>query len=356
MSGTVAAGQRAEVAQRSLDHFWGAPSPQLFDNADPAGPGDNATFNYWWLAHVVDCRLDAYERTGDARWRDQAEAVVANLVERNGGSLFNDYFDDMLWLALASHRLAKAGAGGRHLAAAIALWEHVVEHGWNDELGLSLAWRKQQLYYKNAPANGPLIILSLRLARETGEARYREIAERAYAWLTEALVDPVTGFVEDGINRHGDQKIDTQWRFTYNQGLYVGANVELFRVTGEDRFLEVALRTAHTAIDELSDGAVFVDEGDGGDEGLFKGVYFRYVGQLLAVIGPERGARVQSFVRAACAAVWESSFDGAWLRAGNDWRRPATGAVAYSTQLSAIMALELDAAVVEGRTPNLLVG
>jgi len=355
MPGTIAAGQRAELAQRSLDHFWGAPAPQLFDNVDPSGPGSNDTFNYWWLAHVVDARLDAYLRTGEVARRDEAERTVANIVERNEGSLFNDYFDDMLWLALACHRLARAGAGQEHLAAAVRIWDHVVEHGWNAELGASLAWRKQQLYYKNTPANGPLIILSLRLARDTGEKRYLEIAQQAYAWLSATLVDPRTGFVEDGINRHGDGKIDTQWRFTYNQGLVVGANVELFRTTGETGYLERAVRTAQVAIAELSDGVVFVDEGDGGDEGLFKGVYYRYLGQLLAV-APGAHPALEDFVRSSTATLWESCFDGTWLRASNDWRTASEGPVAYSTQLSAIMALELAAALDEGRAPGLLVG
>src|SRR5690606_32125745 len=141
MSGNGAAGRRAEVAQRSLDHFWGAPAPQLFHNAHPVGPTTDSTFNYWWLAHVADCRLDAFERTREVRRRNEAATVVANIVERNGGTMFNDYFDDMLWLALASLRLAKAGAGERYLDAAVAIWDYVVEHGWNDELGLSLAWR-----------------------------------------------------------------------------------------------------------------------------------------------------------------------------------------------------------------------
>src|SRR5690606_28994642 len=139
--------------------------------------------------------------------------------------------------------------------------------------------------YKNTPANGPLVILSLRLARATGEQRYVEVAEQAYSWLTEHLVDPVTGFVEDGINRHGDGQIDTQWRFTYNQGLAVGAGVGLCRTTGDATYLDRAALTAGAAIAVLSDGLGFADEGDGGDEGLFKGVYFRYLGQLVGAGG-----------------------------------------------------------------------
>jgi predicted alpha-1,6-mannanase (GH76 family) len=353
VSSLFSADARADVAQRSLDHFWGAPQPQLLDNVHPLGDDDdNRTFNYWWLAHVIDCRLDAYERTGDASWRAAAELALANLVERNGGSLFNDYFDDMLWLGLAALRLADLGAGEGYRAAAVELWDHVAEHGWNPTLGESLAWRKQQLDYKNTPANGPFIILALRLSRALGDERFRELAERSYNWLTDTLVDPATGFVEDGINREGDGRIDTQWRFSYNQGLYIGASVELFEATGNPDHLESARRTARTAIEQLSDGTVFVDEGDGGDEGLFKGVFFRYLRPLLAHLDDQERAFHEAFLDAATATLWRSSFDGEWLRAGNDWRQSPEGRVAYSTQLSAIMALELQAAIADGRVPR----
>lgn len=337
-------GDRADIAQRSLDHFFGAEDPQFLDNAYPLAEGGNETFNYWWLAHVIDARLDAFERTGDRRWLDQAEAAYANIVERNGGSLFNDYFDDMLWFALAILRLHEATGKQSALDDARAIWEHVIEHGWNDQLGESLAWRKQQLYYKNTPANGPLVILSVRLSRFSEDLRYLDYAQRSFAWMTENLVNAADGFVEDGINREGDGRIDTQWRFTYNQGLYMGAAVELARATGNDAFLAAAVRTALTAIAELSAGGVFRDEGDGGDEGLFKGVYYRYLGVLLdEQIDPEVRGVLEGFVRDGAAALWESGFDGEYLLANNDWTTPVAGPVPYSTQLSAIMALELAA-------------
>lgn len=334
---------RADLAQHSLDHFFGTPGLQLLENSHPAGTGDSSTFNYWWLAHVMDVRIDAWERTGDAEWLAKAEAVAANIVERNGGSLFNDYFDDMLWFGLALLRLHDATGARQPLDDALAIWDHVVEYGWNDVLGESLAWRKQQLDYKNTPANGPLVILSLRLERElpAGTRDFRSYAVTAFDWLDRTLVG-ADGFVEDGVNREGDGRVDVQWRFTYNQGLYVGAAVELFRATDDRSFIDRATRTALVAIEELSDGAVFRDEGDGGDEGLFKGVYYRYLGRLLQALdedAPERH-RLEEFVRLGVDRLWENGVQDGWLRPGNDWSRPFDGPIPYSTALSAIMATE----------------
>lgn len=362
--------ERADLAQRSLDLLWGAPWPQLLHNAHPVG--DESTFNYWWLAHVVDVRLDAYARSGAQAWLDAARTTVRNIVERNGG-LVNDYFDDMLWYALALLRLAEVDERDGELALrdVHTLWQHVLEHGWTGIHGASMSWRRQQPGYKNTPANGPFIILGARLAHRTASAEFLEPALTAMAWLEDHLVRD-DGFVWDGLGREGGDAIDTSWRFTYNQGLYIGACVELFRTVGDGGWLDRAQRTAEASVAELARGGVFLRDGgdladrvpdvDGGDTGLFKGIWFRYVAHLLA----ERDVpAVRELVRSSTDALWRHgtttlrrapAADGApahqpgevVLRAGDDWLRPAPREVGYSTQLSAIMATEVRAALEGG--------
>ncbi|WP_156606931.1 glycoside hydrolase family 76 protein [Auraticoccus cholistanensis] len=344
---------RADVAQASLDHWFGAPEPQRWHNTHP--PGDDAVFNYWWLAHVVDVRVDAWHRTGDPAWLADAAAVADHIQARNAGVLFNDYFDDMLWYALALLRLHRAGGERRHLDSAVSLWQHVVEEGWNDTLGESLAWRKQSLQYKNTPANGPLVILSARLHEVTGDPRCLPYAQQALSWLEENLVE-ASGFVHDGVNREGDGRIDTHWRFTYNQGLYVGALVALEAVTGEAGLVERAERTALTTLEELAEDGLFRDEGDGGDVGLFKGVAYRYLGVLVDRLAAGDGAgsaatrqRLVDFVRSSTDALWERCVVDGHLLPANDWKSPARGTIPYSTLLSAIKATELRTRLEEGR-------
>lgn len=335
---------RADIAQQSLDHFFRVGGSQYLANSHPHDRGNTEVFNYWWLAHVIDARVDAWLRTGDPAWRSLAVVARDNIVERNGGQLFNDYFDDMLWFALALERVHEATGEQRYLDEAIAIWDHVIAEGWNETLGGSLAWRKQQLAYKNTPANGPLVILGVRLSRRDDSRDYLGYARRAFDWLTANLVGP-DGFVEDGVNREDDGRVDTQWRFTYNQGLYVGAAVELYSATGDRSFLERAVQTAVTAVRELSDGTVFPDEGDGGDEGLFKGVYYRYLGELLAVLASESSFssecdELEGFLRVGTDALWANGQVGSHLRPGNDWSKGPVEWIPYSTMVSAIFAVE----------------
>jgi len=329
---------RAEAAQVSLGHFFGAPWPQCLHNTYP--PTSDETFNYWWLAHVIDVRVDAYHRSGDPAWLAAAQDTDANIRCRNGG-LFNDYFDDMGWYGLALVRLAAASGEERYLADARRLYRHCLAYGWNDTHGWSLAWRRTQLDYKNTPANGTLAILGAQLAELDPSGDDLSYAEAAFAWLTDTLVG-ADGFVEDGINRLGDGQIDHQWRFTYNQGLYVGAAIALHRVTGRPGLLETARRTATTAIRCLATDGVFGTEGDGGDEGLFKGVFYRYLMTLIEALpadDPDR-AVYAGFIRTGTDRLWETGRHDNRFLAGNDWREPVRLPVAYSTALSALIALE----------------
>lgn len=363
--------ERADVAQRSLDLLWGAPWPQLLHNAHPVR--DESTFNYWWLAHVVDVRLDGFARSGDVAYLEAARSTARNIRERNGDSVVNDYFDDMLWYALALLRLVEAeeaagGDGQEWLEQVQQLWQHVLEHGWTSVHGESMSWRRQQPDYKNTPANGPFIILGARLARRSDAAEPLARARTAMAWLQTNLVRD-DGFVWDGLGREGGAAVDTHWRFTYNQGLYIGACVEMFRSDGDTAWLTEAERTALVAISELAPDGVFLRDGadlddrvpdvDGGDTGLFKGIWYRYAALLLQ----DRDVpAVREVIRTSTEALWRHDLlsvdeialaDGApWavsgepvLRAGDDWRRPAPTEVGYSTQLSAIMATEVRAAL-----------
>ncbi|GAB2972409.1 MAG TPA: glycoside hydrolase family 76 protein [Actinotalea caeni] len=326
---------RADLAHRSLAELYGAPPPQLLNNTRPVD--DNETFNYWWLAHAVDVALDGWERTGDETHLRTAVEIVENLLARNGGSLFNDYFDDMLWLGLALERLSRAPGRGERLEDARTIWRHCLDEGWNDTMGGGIAWRKPQLGYKNTPANGPFVILGARLAGRLGaDDPYLVQARRCMAWLREHLVRP-DGTVEDGVNREGDGRVDTDWRYTYNYGLFVGACVELFAHDGDEEWLALAERSARRAVELLAVDGVFPESG-GGDVGLFKGIFYRYLDLLLAL---RPAPDLVAFVRAGTDVLWRVGHVDGVLWAGDDWRVPPAPPTSMSTQLSAVMATEV---------------
>ncbi|TAJ46741.1 MAG: glycosyl hydrolase [Herbiconiux sp.] len=347
---------RADTAQRALSDDFGTRFARLrYRNGSRPLSVRPFAFNYWWFAHLIEARVDAFERSGDEYWLADAERVLARLRRRNGGRLENDYFDDMGWLTIALLRLHEASGRGPRLDDAIELWGDIRRSGWNDLEGPSMAWRRSQLDYKNAPSTGAFAIASALLARLTDSAEYDEAARESLAWLEARLVRP-DGLVADGVNRLGDGRVDDEWLFSYNQGLYIGALVASHARSGETAPLSRALRTASATLARLApDGVIAGENADlhargGGDIGLFKGVFVRYLGQLIErsdaagiTSGGDAAAPVEAarrFIRRGADLVWAERARTGSLRVGDDWSRPAPPVTALSTQLSAVILLE----------------
>jgi len=273
---------------------------------------------------------------------NQVGAVRIGLLRRNGGDLINDYYDDMLWMGLAMLRAHALTEQAMYLDHAIELWEDVVA-AWNDEFGGGIPWRKMQLDYKNAPANGPAVILAARLYQVTGDADYLTWAKKIYAWLDDTLVDPETHLVWDGVNRLGDGRIDKRWMFTYNQGSYIGAGVAVWEATGDPQYLEDARRNAPAALARFTKEDGIVYPSGQGDGGLFVGIFIRYLIELDRAVGGDPSIRT----------VLRNNADSAWAARtpdgthGPDWSQPHSDDVHLSTHLSGVMLLMLTAGLGE---------
>jgi len=342
--------ERADRVQRALDkRFWNE-SIRMYNIETPCEGGKcNDIFHYWWMAHAVDVLVDGLERTGDQRYAERLRNFHEGILARNGGVWPNELYDDMEWMALAWLRAYQATGEPKYKAAVQTLWEDI-KTGWNEQMGGGIAWQKSQLDYKNTPANAPAAILAMRLYTEFGNPDDLAWARRIYEWQEANLVDPETGLVWDGMNRTGDGAIDKDWRFTYCQGVFIGAAVELYRESGQPAYLEAAMRTFRVVQSEFTaPGTGLLPDEGGGDAGLFKGILIRYLAEL-ARSAPEAGD-VAAFIAAQAEAAWRSQDDAEELPLfGTDWgRRPEPDeTVQLSAQLSGAMLLEAAAELKPG--------
>lgn len=325
--------------------FWDS-SESLMRQGLPAENPHNRDFCYWWHAHVIDVLADAYLRTGNSRFSDSIAAVLEGVLQKNGGQIPNLYYDDMEWMALALLRAWNATGAERYQTRALELWEDI-KTGWNENCGGGISWRKTQLDYKNTPANGPASILASRLYRFFRNPEDKDWARRIYAWNRENLVDPATGFVWDGVNRNGNGKIDKDWVFTYCQGVMIGAGVELYRVTGLQRYLDEAEETFCASLSAIVEpaGGVLPDEGDG-DCGLFKGIYIRYLLELYLL---RQYKEIENLIFSNAKSLWENGTDHTTGLFSRDWRSVPGETVDLSTQLSGLMLLEAAETLQAGR-------
>ena len=311
-------------------------------------------WHYWWQAHLLDCLVDAHRRAPQP-WRAVEISGLARTVRlRNFGSWTNDYYDDIAWFGLAVQRAGPLAR--RSTQPALTAITTRLRTGWTPAGGGGIWWRRGD-NFKNAPANGPAAILAAR----TGDL---EFAARITDWMTDTLVDPHTGLVRDGVRLNPDGTIGAveATTYTYCQGVYLGACVELAERDGHPRWTDRAaiLLVAISARMVGPDG-VIPGFDDGGDGGLFNGILARYLADT-AVRRPELAALAAPLVLASAEAAWQGRIDLDHPIDGGpafapDWRRPArtprpgVPEADLSVQLSAWMLLEAAARTASAAAP-----
>ena len=212
------------------------------------------------------------------------------------------YFDDNTWVALdliMAHRMRVAGLmGGREavLERARAVYE-LVAGGWCRDprpypggvYWVDATWNRD----RGAAVTAGLAVLALHLhelttaetvpsseqEREDVRAEYLSTAQRAYDWLRRTLW--IAGGSEAGLYHDkvlGNGSIDaSQW--VYNAGVPVAAGVMLYRVTGEQQYVDEAQQTAEAALDWYGSRRF------AGQPAIFVAIFFRNLLTLAAVTG-----------------------------------------------------------------------
>lgn len=329
----------SEQLQTTLHKLYWNPDTQIMNQWDDSltVKRTDENYYYWWQAHAADVILDGYARTGNVAYSNRLEQLFHGILRSNGGTFRHPYYDDMQWMALAWLRAYDMTGAQMYRESVADLWEDI-RGGWNEHMGGGIAWRKNQLDYKNTPANAPAAILAARLFQRFGDEADLAWAQEIYDWNKRTLTDPIDGFVWDGINRLGDEKIDMNWQFTYCQGVFIGAGLELYICTGDSAYLEDACRTATAVKNRLCDTAtgMLPDEGID-DTGLFKGILIRYLLKLVEIY-PEFELPAE-LIEQNAITLMEHGIDDKG-RVGTDWRMPPEGSIQLSVMLSGVMLLE----------------
>jgi len=296
-------------------------------------------WHYWWQAHLLDCLVDAQRRAPQPLRAMEIAALARTVRLRNLGSWTNDYYDDIAWFGLAVQRAGPLAR--RSTQPALTAITTRLRAGWTPAGGGGIWWRRTD-NFKNAPANGPAAILAAR----TGDL---EFAARITDWMTDTLVDPRTGLVRDGVRLNPDGTIGAveATTYTYCQGVYLGACVELAERDGHPRWGERAatLLNVLTATMVGPDG-VIPGFDDGGDGGLFGGILARYLADA-AVRLPELAPLATKIVLTSAEAAWQGRTEVAggpvfaprWSRPAHQ-PGPGIPEADFSVQLSGWMLLE----------------
>ncbi len=327
---TVWAGRADTAAVALAENFWN--TEKLYCNYDSAG---DTTFHYWPQAHALDIFTDWYLRSGSERVKTLFDEWYKGVPAANDGGFWNQYYDDMEWNGIAALRVYKATGDTRFLEAAKQLWEFI-QPAWNDRGEGGMTWKKGMEWSKNACSNGPAAILAARMYQELKHEEDLEWAKKIYAWEKSHLFDG--GAIYDNLN--GDTGRIARFCLTYNQGTFIGAGVELYKLTGDKTYIEDAVQAADYTLDSLTvEGNILQPEG-ARDGGIFKGIFVRYFTQLIREGDLPEATRDRyiAFLQHNAETLWtEGNTDG---RFAPDWRKAPGTPSAMTPQLSGCMLLE----------------
>ncbi|HKO79426.1 MAG TPA: glycoside hydrolase family 76 protein [Chitinophagaceae bacterium] len=335
----------ADSAQSSLNYFWSASGKFYLANNTA---GDWA--QYWPNAHALDVLIDAYLRSPSPSIKARMDDLVNGVKAKNGNTWLNYYYDDMEWMALACLRAYQATNDVMYKDITDVLWTDI-KNGWSSDLNGGIWWRKDNSS-KNTPSNMPAAILAARLYKAFNKADDLEWAKKIYDWQKAILYEPGTGWVYDNIEKNGTK--NTVWKFTYNQGTFLGAALELYKITNNTAYYNDAITATDFAVSsgQLTSNSILKDEG-GGDGGLFKGVFIRYFNRLIidGNLSTDKKNNYIAFLKKNAESLWSKGTNKALILFGSAWDKAPGNSSDLTIQLSGIMLLE---AMAELKKLNLL--
>ena len=294
-AGTLDSGPPARLASDSQDadraveslllQFW-KQSESSFDNGYP---GAGTATGYWTFAEAVDAVLDGVEHTQGERFSGFMQTFYA-AQDARGWS--RPYFDDENWMALALIRAydLSGQTDTASLTEAESLMSDIMTNAWNTSCCGSIPggdWWDTAHTQKATASNAGPVITAVRLYQRTGNPGYLAFAQKVYDYWYANMVNPTTFQVADHFDPDGGK---VWWKFTYNEGLMIGAAVELHTVTGTARYLQNARDIASfvraSEVTSSADGTILFDGDDShcsGDCSQFKGIAHRYLTLLNSV-------------------------------------------------------------------------
>src|SRR5690606_5675875 len=179
------------------------------------------------------------------------------------------------------------------------------------------------------------------------EKEYLDWAQKIFEWQMNTLVDPLTGLVWDNISyKDGQAVIKKDMVLSYNQGTHIGAATQLFNYTGDPQYLHEAWKTTRSLMTspKITYEGILRNEGQG-DGGLFKGILVRNL-TLLAEnpsLDSDKKKMLIDFLTYNANILRTFGLDRKQMLASADWTKKPTVETDLSTQLSALMLMEMAA-------------
>lgn len=353
--GSVRACGRAVTGENGSCTAWARADTDQTAAAADALMWSYDPYNAWWpsswwnSAVALTSVIDYIRQSGDTQY----EWIIGRTFEVNRvafpagvrssdpiqGDFISQATDDSEWWALAWIDAYDLTGDQTYLDEAVTIANYVSTL-WDTSSCGGGVWWNQQKTYKNAVTNALYVRLTASLHhRISGDTAWLAKATEAWNWFLNSGMINSSGLVNDGLSSSCANNGGTVW--SYNQGLVIGAGVEMWRATGDAADLSEARHLADSALNStalVSDGLLTescdtLSSSCDDNQKQFKGIFMRYLGELNSVVG---GAYA-SFISTQINSLWNADrhslnrFGERWSGQGSssypnvsDWRTQAS--------------------------------
>lgn len=310
----------------------------------------------WWNSAVALQTVGDYmQRTGDRRYLGELD----NTFEKDkgvfpagvlsGDPLLGNFtsraIDDSEWWGLAWVQAYDLTRNPKYLDMAVTIANYVNGYWDTGTCGGGVWWNAERTY-KNAVTNGLWIRLTAELHnRIPGDTVWLSRASTAWAWFQGSGMINANGLVNDGLTDACTNNGQNVW--SYNQGLAIGAGLELWRATRDPNILARAQHLADAAIGPnalvtdgiLSETCDATTQTCDDNAKQFKGIFMRYWTDL---VDTTHDPRYAAFLDQQAEGIWNNDRDAAG-RLGTRWSGATSvdhpNVFDWRTQASALSAL-----------------
>jgi predicted alpha-1,6-mannanase (GH76 family) len=288
----------------------------------------------WWnAANIMEAMIDYDKISGADLSKTCHQIFKANRHIMQGG-FRNWAYDDSGWWAMAWIKAYDLYHKPRYLKTAAGIFEYMLHNGWDERCSGGMNWMRSHPY-KNAITNELFILLAARLASHetdtTRKAYYLNWSIKGYNWLAQSGMLNTDHLYNDGLDINCKNNHGNTW--TYNQGVILAAEKELYLLTGNDEYLRSAHKTALACMHKVADAESILTDKLGKDAGLdcpqFKGIFIRELAELNTLL---KDPAIKRFILHNADIAWKQAqnedhlFDFRWQGPYQSWTSVATGA------------------------------
>jgi predicted alpha-1,6-mannanase (GH76 family) len=273
----------------------------------------------WEGADDIEMAEDYYTYTHDPATRSLIVTLLNTfLVNNNTDWSYDDWNDDIAWMTNAFLRGYQITGQANFLTQAEYGWNLAYNRGWDSSLGGGI-WENQGKPGKESLSNNPFVFEAVQLYQLSGDSTYLTKAQAIYDWVRTNLVNTTNstnskgapGQVNQGIKADGSLNVADN---VYNEGLFINAANDLYRITGTQMYHDDALLAITHRVNL---GAVLHNSSEGGGS-QWQYWFTRGVGDFATQNGA--WGTYLSWMQGNANAAWNErcSLNLTW----NDWTNP----------------------------------